>query len=285
MFEKGTRISNRATEYLAYQGYNDPSSATFAENIYTRQIGIRVPGEQILSTYEVPAGHFATFVACPDFLTDNLIDTGKDELWDWLERNSRRYPPDPGGIFLPTDKRTTLDGIILTEEGYSPADHQRKFQHRFLRINRNGYIELGANFAMKFRDDVYFAYIPMIGFFWQFIGFVVELYRLEGVHSPFKVMLNMKGTEGALLHSLGKGWLEPLGDMREYRPLCPEHNIQIIEQLRSPNVDDSAIEEIIKKVATRVDNAWGQREARCYNHTEHDPEANFQIDKMRRFFG
>ena len=284
MFEKGTRISNRTTEYLSSQGYYDPSSNTFAENIYTRQLGMRVREEQVPSTYKVPAGHFATFIACPDFLTDDLIDTGKDELWDWLEPNNRRYQPDPGGILLPRDKRTTLDGIIIIDEDYLPADNQRKFQHRFLRINRNGYIELGANFAIKYKGDVYFAYVPMIGFFWQFLGFVIELYRLAGVHSPFKVMLNMKGTEGALLWSLGKGWLEPLGDMREYRPLCPEHNIQIIKQLRSSTVDDSAIAEIVREVATRVDNAWGQRETRCYNNPKHDPEEKFPIAQMRGFF-
>lgn len=284
MFEKGTRISNKTTEYLSSQGYNDPVSTTFAENIYTRQLGIRVRGEQVLSTYKVPADHFSTFVACPDFLTDDLIDTGKDELWNWLEPNTRRYKPDPGDIFLPMDKRTTLDGIILTDEDYFPNDNQRKFIHRFIRINRNGYIELGGNFAMKYKGDVYFAYIPMIGFFWQFLGFVLELYRLEGVHSPFKVMLNMKGTDGSLLYNLGKGWLEPIGDMGQYRPLCPEHNIQIIKQLRSSAVDDSAIAEIVKEVASRVDNAWGQRETRCYNNPQHDPSGEFQINKMRGFF-
>lgn len=284
MFEKGTRISNKTTECLSSQGYNDPVSTTFAENIYTRQLGIRVRGEQVLSTYKVPADHFSTFVACPDFLADDLIDTGKDELWNWLEPNTRRYKPDPGDIFLPMDKRTTLDGIILTDEDYFPNDNQRKFIHRFIRINRNGYIGLGGNFAMKYKGDVYFAYIPMIGFFWQFLGFVLELYRLEGVHSPFKVMLNMKGTDGSLLYNLGKGWLEPIGDMRQYRPLCPERNIQIIKQLRSSAVDDSAIAEIVKEVASRVDNAWGQRETRCYNNPQHDPSGEFQINKMRGFF-
>ncbi len=284
MFEKGARISNKTIEYLSSQGYNDPSGTTFAENNYTRQLGMLVKGEQDFGQYEAPANHFSTFVACPDFLTDDLIDTGKDELWGWLEPNSRRYPPDPRGIFLPTEKRTTLDGIILTDGEYFTADRQRKFLHRFLRINRNGYIELGANFAKKYEGDVYFAYVPMIGFFWQFLGFVVELHRLEGVHSPFKVMLNMKCTEGSLLYSLGKGWAGPLG-MRQYRPLNPEHNIQIIKQLRSPAVDDSAIAEIVREVATRVDNAWGQRDTRCYNHPQHASAGELPIDQMHRFFG
>jgi len=281
MFEKGTRISNKAIEYLSSQGYSDPSSATFAENNRTRQLSMRIQGEQVFGQYEAPANHFATFVVCPDFLTDDLIDTGKDELWNWLAPNIRRYPPDPGGIFLPMDKRTTLDGIILADEDYLPTDNQHRFLHRFLCINRNGYIELGANFAAKYEGDVYFAYVPMIGLFWQFLGFVVELYRLEGVHSPFKVMLNMKGTEGALLHNLGKGWLEPLGNMRQYRPLCQEQNVQIIKQLRSSTVDDSAIAEIVKEVAARADNAWGQRETRCYNHPQHDPARGFPINQMR----
>jgi len=285
MFEKGTRISNKTTEYLSSQGYNDPSSTTFAENIYTRQLGIFVKGGQDFGEYEAHSSHFSTFVACPDFPADDLIDTGKEELWDWLEPNNRRYQPNPRGIFLPMDKQTTLDGIILTDGERFTADNQDRFLHRFLRINRNGYVELGANSAQKYEGDVYFVYIPMIGFFWQFLGFVVELYRLEGANSPFKVMLNMKGTEGSLLYNLGKGWLEPMGEGRQYRPLCPEHNIQIIKQLRSSTVDDAAIAEIVREIATRVDNAWGQRKARCYNHPNHDQEEKFPIEHMRGFFG
>lgn len=281
MFEKGTRMTDRLIAFLSSQGYVDPSSTEFANSTYTRQLGMVVRG---VSSWEVvQASHYVTFVACPDLLADDLVDTSEG-LWSWLEPNNRRYQPDPGGIFLPVNKRTTLDGIILTDERYCLRDAQTKFIPRFLRINRNGYIELGCNLARKEGDDVAFAYVPTIGFFWQFMGFVTELYRREAVYRPFKVMLNMKGTEGTLLYSLGEGWLEPFDELREYRPRCPEPNIQIIRAMRSADLSEDLIAEVVREAAERVDNAWGEREPRCYNHANREPQRQLPIHKMRGFF-
>jgi len=173
---------------------------------------------------------------------------------------------------------------VLLDERYRIGDTRPEFIERFLRINRNGYIELGCNLADQKGDDIAFAFVPMIGIFWQFLGFVTDLYRLEGVHMPFKVMLNMKGTENTLIYNLGKGWREPYDkDITMYRPTCLDTNIQIIEELRSADVDESNISEIIKRVATRVDNAWGEREPRCYNNATHDSDRQFPVSQMRRY--
>lgn len=200
-----------------------------------------------------------------------------------MEPNSRRYLPDQGAIFLPLNKRTTLEGIILEDEKYRIGDTRTEFIERFLRINRNGYVELGCNLADQEEDNIAFAFVPMIGIFWQFLGFITDLYRLEGVHIPFKVMLNMKGTENTLLYNLGEGWLEPYGRMRSYRPTCLDINIQIIEELRSASTDEGNISEIVKRVATRIDNAWGQREPRCYNNVNHDPSKQLPLHHIRRY--
>jgi len=92
----------------------------------------------------------------------------------------------------------------------------------------------------------------------------------------------MKGTEGLLLYNLGEGWLEPYDSMGPYRPTCLEPNIQIVRELRSTNLNEDNISEIVKEVATRVDNAWGQREPRCYNHANRDPARQFPARRMRR---
>ncbi|MFC1893822.1 hypothetical protein ACFLYR_07360 [Chloroflexota bacterium] len=268
--------------YLSSQGYVDPSSSTFADNTYTKRLGFIIRRREV-DREIVQARHYVTFVACPSILTGELIDTSKDELWNWLEPNSRRYQPDQGGIFLPLDKRTTLEGIVLEEERYRIGVTRTEFIERFLRINRNGYIELGCNLADQREDDIAFAFVHMIGLFWQFLGFVTDLYKLEGVHMPFKVMLNMKGTESTLLYHLGEGWPGPYERMSSYRPTCLETNIQILEELRSASIDEGNISEIVKRVATRVDNAWGERVPRCYNNATHDPDKQFPISKMRRY--
>ena len=283
MFERGSRMIDEVMAYLSSQGYADPSSSTFADNTYTKRLGFIIRGREV-NREIVQAHHYTTFVAYPNILTDELINTSREEFWNWLDPNSRRYSPDSGGIFLPTDKRTTLEGIVLLDERYRIGDTRTEFIERFLRINRNGYIELGCNLANKQGDDIAFEFVPIIGIFWQFLGFVTDLYRLEGVHMPFKVMLNMKGTENTLIYNLGEGWREPYDrDINMYRPTCLDTNIQIIEELRGADVDDSNIAEIVKRVATRVDNAWGQREPRCYNNANRDPDRQFPVRQMRRY--
>lgn len=283
MFEKGTKMTDRLIYYLASNGYGDPSSFEFAENTYTRLLGIVIRRPQYKREI-VKAEHFVTFVACPNIILDDYIDTSRDEFWNWLDRNNRRYPPDIGGIFLPAEKRPTLDGIVLSDDKYQIGDIQLNLIPRFLRINRNGYLEMGCSLANKYGDDIAFAYVPTVGYFGQFINFVVELYRQENINMPFKIMLNMKGTENALLYSLGKGWLEPIGEGREYRPHCIENNIQIIKEIKSADIEEGEVEKIVREVATQIDNAWGQREPRCFNNIKFDPQQQFPASQMRGFF-
>lgn len=283
MFEKGTKMNDRLIYYLGSNGYGDPSSYVFAENTYTRLLGIVIRRPEYKREI-VQAEHFVTFVACPNIIFDDYIDTSRDELWNWLDINNRRYPPDIGGIFLPNEKRTTLDGIVLSDDKYQIGDIQLNLIPRFLRINRNGYLEMGCSLARKHGDDIAFAFVPTVGYFWQFINFVVELYRQENVNTPFKIMLNMKGTENALLYSLGKGWSEPIGEGREYRPRCIENNIQIIKEIKSADIEEGEVEKIVREVATQIDNAWGQREPRCFNNIKSDAQQQFPASQMRGFF-
>ncbi len=283
MFEKGTKMTDQLIYYLASNGYVDPSSFTFAENTYTRLLGIVIKSPQNKREI-IKAEHFVTFVACPNIILNDYIDTSRDELWNWLDRNNRRYPPDIGGIFLPAEKRSTLDGIVLSDNKYTMGDVHFNLIPSFLRINRNGYLEMGYSLAKGYGDDIAFAYVPTVGYFWQFINFVVELYRKENVNMPFKIMLNMKGTENALLYILGEGWSEPIGEGREYRPYCIENNIQIIKEIKSADIKEGEVEKIVREVATQIDNAWGQREPRCFNNIKFDAQQQFPIGKMRGFF-
>lgn len=281
MFEKGSRMFDTVKEYLSSQGYVDPSSDSFADNAYTENLGMLIR-HGMENREMVQARHFVSFVACPDILTDDIIDTSKDELWHWLDPNIRRYQPAPGMIFLPLVKTTTLDGIILAENNYRIGDSDTGYREFFIRINRNGFIELGCNLASQEEDEIGFAFVPMIGLFWQYLCFVNDLYTLGSMHMPFKIILNMKGTKGALLHNLGVGWIEPRRQGRSYRPTCNIPNVQIIKEFRSATIDAGDIAKVVREVATRVDNAWGQREARCYNDVKHDPHKQFPIGQMRR---
>jgi hypothetical protein len=283
MFEKGAKMTDKLIDYLSSNGYGEPTSNRFAENTYTKLLGIEI-GRPQYNRDIAKAENFVTFVTCPNIITDDYIDTAKDELWNWLDTNKRRYQPDMGGIFLPSEKKTTLNGIVLNDERYYSGGSQLNLRPRFLRINRNGYVEMGCSLARKYGDDILFAYVPIIGYFWQFFNFILELYRHEYMNYPFKIMLNMKGTENAILGNLGKGWLEPIGEGRLYAPRCIENNIQIIREIRSADAEQGDVEKIIKGVAAQIDNAWGQREIRCFNNVQHDPQQQFPTQNMRGFF-
>jgi hypothetical protein len=283
MFEKGAKMTDKLVNYLISNGYGNPTGNGFAENTYTKYLGLTIRRPQY-NREIVKAEHFVTFVACPNIISEDCIDTTKDELWNWLNPNDRKYPPNIGGIFLPLEKKATLDGIVLNDDNFFIRDQRLNLRPRFLRVNRNGYVEMGCSLAEQYGDNIVFIYVPIVGYFWQFFNFILELYRHEYMNYPFKIMLNMKGTENALLGNLGKGWLEPIGEGRLYAPRCIENNIQIIREIRSADAEQGDVEKIIKGVAAQIDNAWGQREIRCFNNVQHDPQQQFPTQNMRGFF-
>jgi hypothetical protein len=282
MFEKGSQMVNRVFAFLSSQGYTDISGTAFAQNAYTKQLGMIVRGGNADGEV-VQAYHYVTFVAFPNIVEEDLINTSKDEFWHWLDPDGRRYQPAPRIIFLPLNKRATLEGVVLMDRRLISKEKQTNFVPRFLRINRNSYIEMGLSLAISYESNIAFAFATMIGFFWQFMNFVRDVYSREGILMPCRVMLNMKGTENSLLYDLGHGWLDPFDAMSRHRPQCLEPNVQIVKELRSVSMDDDEIATIVREFATRVDNAWGERIPRCYNHSTRDPEEKLRIDNMPYF--
>ena len=283
MFEKGSQMVNRVFAFLSSQGYTDISSPAFAQNAYTKRLGMIMRSDEA-DLEVVQAYHHVTFVAFPSIVEEDLINTSKDEFWQWLDPNVRRYQPAPQIIFLPVNKRTTLEGVCM-EEWYHYEGKQANFVRRFLRINRNSYIEMGlTSLATTYEGNIAFAFASMIGAFWQFMNFVRDVYSREGMLMPFKVMLNMKGTKNSLLYDLGHGWRDPFDALSRHRPQCLEPNVQIVKELRSVSIDDDTIASIVKEFATRVANAWGERIPRCYNYSGQDPEEKLRVDTMRYFF-
>ena len=137
--------------------------------------------------------------------------------------------------------------------------------------------------AESYDGNILFHYVPMIGLFWWFLEFALDVYKREAIHVPIRVILNMKGTKDSFLWNLGDGWAEPFGEGREYRPICIEPNTQIIEEIRTPFIEEIDKELLVRKVAGFVDNAWGQREVRCFNNKARDAQQRLSIDKVRSF--
>ena len=285
MFEKGARLHNRVLDFLSAQGYGDRESDGFAMNRFTASLGMsesNPPGQRKV----IAAQSFVTFVAIPEIMEEDLLDVSSDRLWGWVDPNLRRYEPADGLIFLPLNKRMTLDGILLTGDRLWAGGEQTNRLDRFVRILRNGFVEMGWASAQKEGQEVFFPFASMIGYVWLFMEFVQDLYTETAVHSPIVVMLNMKGTEDALLHDLGDGWVEPYSQdvIDGYRPRCLDRNVQIFRAVGVPGRIHERIQVTLREFATIVENAWGERKPRCYNSPERDPEERLNLSKLRYWF-
>jgi len=277
MFERSGRLRSETEQYLASRNYLDVTRSNFAENSLSQRLYMHETSDQ--GSTLIPAQSFVTFLALPDTLLDDAIDTIGDELWHWLAPMLRLYPPTDDPLLPAGGKRTVFNGVLLTEE-YTPRD--RAFWQRYLLVARNGYTEMGLSLARSYRGRILFPFVTIIGRFWQFLGFVTDLYSCQGLLRPFNVMLNIKGTAASALDNLGDGWREPTDWPYDYAPDCLEPNLQFVRNMRNPDVAPDDIERAVREIAPQIDAAYGSRDLRCFNHPKKDPNQAFPHHKMRR---
>lgn len=279
MFERSGRLRSETEQYLASRNYLDVTASNFAENSLSRRLYMRETTDQVSAL--VAAQSLVTFLAFPDTLVRDAIDTIGDELWQWLQPVLRRYPP-VGDSPLPLgDKRTVLEGVLLTEE-YAPRD--RDFWNRYLFVARNGFTEMGLSVARRYQGQMQFPLVEIVGRFWQFLGLVTDLYRGQGLLRPFSVMLNMKGTLGSILDDLADGWHGPTQYRMPGKPLpnCLDPNLQFVLNMRNPDVTPDDIERVVREIAPQIDAAYGSRDVRSFNHPDKDPTRALPYERMWR---
>jgi len=275
MFERSGRLRSETERYLAARNYLDVAASGFAENSLSRRLYMY----ETTDTASAPtvAQSLVTFVGFPDTLLPDAIDTNGDELWQWLDPTLRRYPPVDDSLLPSGSKRTVFDGLLLTAR-YGSDDSV--FWRRYLLVARNGFAEMGLSVAQRYAGRTYFPLVSIVGHFWQFLGFVTDLYGAQGLLRPFTVMLNMKGTAGSVLQNLGDGWREPTDWPRDYAPECLDPNLQFVLNLRNPDVTTGDIESCVREIAVQLDAAYGSRDLRCFNHPKRDPSQAFPRNKM-----
>jgi hypothetical protein len=279
MFERSGRLRSETEQYLASRSYLDVTASNFGENSLSRRLYMRETTDQ--GPAVVAAQSLVTFLALPDALLPHAIETIGDELWHWLQPVLRLYPP-VGDSPLPLgDKRTVFEGVLLTEE-YVPGD--RVFWQRYLFVAENGFAEMGLSLAGRYQGQMYFPFVEIVGRFWQFLGFVADLYRSQGLLRPYRVMLNMKGTLDSMLEDLADGWHGPSEyTMRgEPPPRCLEPNLQFVLHMGDPDVTADDIERSVREIAAQIDAAYGSRDVRCFNHPRNDATRAFPRDRMWR---
>jgi hypothetical protein len=193
-----------------------------------------------------------------------------------LEANKWVYCPVLGSPFPHPRIQACSEGIILPKWFHSEMD---KVLERFLLIRRDGVIEfgLGQGTYLLHEEEVIFKLSYIVGRLWQFLGCSNDLFADFFTNKPKNIsyFLNIRGTRNALLGDLAEGWQEPYRNGFDvYRPRCPDKHLQIHLNIPYEEIK-SGIETRVQWFATRLDNAWGHFEPRCYVHQDVDKAQPF----------
>jgi Putative DNA-binding domain len=250
MLERARRLYEGVEGELARRGYNDPYSASFGVNPYTRRLAVRSSGEGA-TRRRIPAEAWTSFV----LLSTAPAEASRQDrrAWlDWLDPNELRYEPESNGFFVPPVKRSVLGGVACFGPGYLEGGADLD---EYLLTGFDGSVEFGfsSRVAMTKNDsERYFFGNTIIIRLWQTRGFAAEVRGRLGILAPHLLAVNIKGTEGAVLAGFAKdqrnrdpqasAWID-----FEDAPKCLETNVQIRREL---TVED--FEQVAKATAGSV---------------------------------
>lgn len=278
------QAETRLQKFLEAKGYSNCLADEFGINPWTCRLSYRPlnpEGETPVHRSKCP-DRFVSFLAIPLITKDAVTDFDAAQLHRWTSDFSWQSPPELDPPFSYLKYQACSAGIILPKW---PMTEGSETLESFLLIQRDGTIEfgLGQDVCSGYQNEAYFQFIPIIGRFWQFLHFVSHILakafpeNLDGI----LLLLNLRGTENALLSSLAEGWAEPrFESIGSYRPKCLEKHVQVRKKV-TPDLLANDIENLVHWFATRVDNAWGAFEPRCYVHQNWDPAQPFARRRSR----
>lgn len=272
------RREHKLQQLLESKGYSNPDDDSFGLNQWTRCLSRRdsSPNKEIQEDEYLYPDHLVSFLAIPSNWAQELIDTDSDELNSWFADNQWSYPPGAGAPFIQAHMQACSEGLLLPKWGHT---RREGWLDSFLLIRRDGVIELGLGHETysKYEKDTIFRLIGTVGRLWQYLGFLQVFFEmfLPGEPDSFLCIVNMRGTERALLGDLAEGWRSPyLHPVNSFRPRCPDKNLQI-RRACPAGISAAEIEKLVRWFATRIDNAWGEYEPRCYVHRKRDEAQPF----------
>jgi hypothetical protein len=274
MYQRGRRMREEVEKYLKNRGFADPEDDPefeFGINSLTRKLGTAYFDHQ-QAVHVVEAAHTKLcFVSCPWWL-DEWIDTSSQQFGAWFQPTERRYFP--YGLFVPHhDCRPSLHGVLrvnfASTVGKSPYSVDK-----YLGVHRNGYVEYGYGAGQRRiwgTEWRIIEFVRLVGRFWQFLGFVRDLYQSFKVPANALVALSMANVEGTDLGQFADGWSEPPQSAFHTLELprrSLERHVWILKEVDFDSLDEARTESVVRDVAARIAGAYGQEELRCFRRKD-----------------
>lgn len=272
------RRERKRYQLLESLGYSDPSDDDFGLNKWTRLLSLERSDEeyQLQEFREHEPDHLVSVVAIPHNFSELELDVGSQTFREWLSSLKWEYCPVSEAPFPNAQPQACSEGILLPTWLNT---EWRTVLERYLLIQRNGVAELGLGDDVCYgqNEEIVFSFIPIVARIWQFLGFYNDLSGefLENQITGISYLVNIRGTRNALLGNLAEGWKEPHQRFpRSYAPRCPDKHLQF-SRVTDPTSPGGDVESLVRWFATRIDNAWGQFEPRCYVHVNRDESQPF----------
>lgn len=274
---KQQQEDRKTLRLLEEKGYANPQADNFGINQWTSCLLPRTRKDddpQLAAS--VQPEHLVSFLSIPVGLPADCIDTNRKELHDWISGYQWQFISSVNSPYPQARIRACSEGILLPK--WVETSDQSLIE-AFLLIRGDGIFEAGngRNVYSIYDEGSVFQFIQIVGLLWQFLVFIKDFYRanIPGKNLDTLIILNMRGIKEALLGDLAEGWRDPLWPPYDsFRPKCPDKHLQI-RRMISMETLENGIPDVLRWFATRIDNAWGQFEPRCYVRRDLDETQPF----------
>jgi hypothetical protein len=290
-----TRVSvaSEPDEFLVKNNYVDVDSDEYGKNPLTSnlvEITYSMDSERLYDKHD--AKSWISFVFSPlerhckidtvslgDKLQPDKLIGREGEWYQDLPRPisdmifyGKNTPRSYFGSWFPTDRK-------------SPPEYTH-----VISILPTGHIQIAVTYPLFYEREFdginvrFFAFVNLIGYFWQLIYLVRAIYKDSGYHGITSVLVNLIGSSSTYLFDLTKGpnkkWIS-FGDW-QYTPTLKDQShekaIRIERKINLTDVTDSELETMVRDIACELGNYFGQESPKCFTPDTNEFPANDYVN-------
>lgn len=241
-----TKPDDRVSTVLEPRNLADPTRGDFGRNGDSGQLVVR---ERDCKT------------DCSAFVVLSLVPEGPAPidtagLWAWA--NEEGVQRSGNGPLSGDDIRPRAGGLFVRRKS---SDGPSKLT-RYTLIDSSGYLEWGRALGGCHEDLCVVRLTPLLIAVDELLRFRIELASRSG-RPQDSLVVSVANARGTALSHLGKGWLEPWLEFRNYAPRCEDSHIQIIEKAPA---EEALIKPLLKDVDIWLNRHYGHDGPRGFNH-------------------